>query len=76
MIITQSKISASHWARLSKRHWETRKGSAVTAICKNSNKEEARKFINRKILYFDKNTEGQYTTEIVFKRLNAIVDNY
>ena len=50
--------------------------SAVTAICKNSNKEEARKFINRKILYFDKNTEGQYTTEIVFKRLNAIVDNY
>lgn len=50
--------------------------SAVTALSKNGNKEEARKFINRKISYFDKNTEGQYTTEIVFKRLNAIVDNY
>lgn len=50
--------------------------SAVTALCKKGNKEEARKFINRKISYFDKNTEGQYTTEIVLKRLNAIVDNY
>ena len=50
--------------------------SAVTALCKNDNKDEAKKFINRKISYFDKNTEGQYTTEIVFKRLNSIIDNY
>ena len=50
--------------------------SAVTALCKNGNKEEARKFINRKISYFDKNTEGQYRTEVVFKRLNSIIDNY
>lgn len=50
--------------------------SAVTALCKNGNKEEARKFINRKISYFDMNTEGQYKTEVVFKRLNSIIDNY
>lgn len=50
--------------------------SVVNALCRDGKKEEASKFINRKVFYFDKNVDGQYTTEIVFKRLTAIVDNY
>ncbi len=54
----------------------------VSILAKNKQKSEAKKFIKRKIVFYEKyNDEKEYghtewNTKVVEKKLNAIVDNY
>lgn len=55
---------------------------AVTSMCADGQFEEAKKFIKRKVVFYEKyNNESEYyhkewNTDIVSKKLNAIIENY
>lgn len=51
---------------------------AITGMCKQGQKKEAKKFIKRKVVFYDayNSIEKEWSTSEVEKRLNAIVNNY
>lgn len=71
-----------HYSHVSKEEYFNYCKKAVTSMCAAGKQKEAKKFIKRKVVYYEEynSPESSYhkewNTTVVSKKLNAIVDNY